>query len=208
MKQIHHSLGDWTYQAGNEYFVDFTQYVSPPSALCCPLADDFFLPHYVFLNEAVSGAINDGMFVTHSRELVLSHAFRLWFRQTNDLSSCEDGANGDGYFVKWDTFNDRIRIYRAGVHQHDFDDVPNAALGAWHSFRVKWYSYINLNLDRIVRITAEVMVNGSWHDCGYWEDSNPLHEGDPVNRVGFAMGGTESKLRSWVDDTEIWWKSE
>jgi len=207
LKTLHHSLADWTFQPDHHYFLDVTQYVSSPSSLCTPLPLDYYPMFYVFLNEAVSGAVNDGKFITLTKVGRLSHDLYVWFRQTNDLSSCEFAGFGDGYLARWNRFNNRIGIYRAGIVLSWLTGVPNPAVNQWHAFKVLWYSYINPNLDRVVRIWCYVKVNADWYDCGYCEDSNPLHEGDPVNRVGFAIGGPSHLSHCWADDTEIWTKA-
>lgn len=202
----HHSLIDWEFEPGNEYYLDATTFISSPSSLAVPLDPAGGLTHYVFLKEAVSGSINDGQFITALRQAIHAHRIGVYFRQSNDLSNCANQGLGDGYKVEWDRTNTQIIVYRAGIAVGYLTSVPNPDIDTWHYFKVSWYSYINPGLDRIVRIHCYVKVNGEWHDCGYWEDSHPLHEDDPVNRIGFHIGGVWSDKKDYADDTQIWEK--
>jgi len=199
----HHSLGDWEFEAGNEYFLSDEQYLSAPKALCSPLNITGVHNYYVYLKESVIKNLPNGQFITGFRYHSAIQPINIFFRQQPPLIHT---PNQNGYYIyarfQFNTW--AILKYVGGIGGIEYPGVLAVCpVDQWHQLKVEFYEYVDENLDPIFHIELFLFYDGDWQSQGYWEDSDPTFGDSDVNRIGFSLYGHDIGSRHWADNTEI-----
>lgn len=200
---IHHSLVDWDFQSPHNYYIGVLFKVSPPTALACPNVHNVPVDRYVYLKEAISGILTDGRFTTYTLSRPgIGSALYWWcfFRQPMPLTQYGTG----GYALSFQ-YN-QYRLYKAAVLIQTQGIVPNLAYDIWYRWRISFWTYIDSLLNQLLRVTVELDRGTGFEELGFWDDTSPINQSPPNNRIGFSLYGRYQQTGQgtcWIDDTEV-----
>lgn len=203
----HHSLTDWDFEPGHDYYLSVAHFVSAPSALAAPLAGAGIHYYYAYLKEDSGGkCIPIGSFRTYFMVIVAGQNLRIFIRQQPPLVH---GGDQNGYVVYLDNIFQKWSITRYvngigyGYGSHPLDGI---LANVWNRIRLDFYEYFNPTLDPLLRIELFVELAGEWVSQGYF-DSPPAFSLSEFNRIGFSLYGYNAAQYMLADNTEIWSQS-
>jgi len=190
-KMLHHSSGDWDFEAGADWDLDNGQFVSAPSSL--RIKHTTFKYTLVKTGVVPIANVKEGQMDTYVRVAIAGadHKVRFVFRY-------QDANNY--YCVEISTSNYLIIRRKAGVETTLDSGVHGVSIvGAWGRFRVTWWNdYVGIVL------RFEKYVAGAWIfvDDGYDSENNWQAIG---GRCGFiAKRDSFANNWLWIDDTNIY----
>lgn len=208
MNQIKHSLSDWDFPSPTYLAIRTDQYVSAPSSLKGLLCPSGSINENVWLKSALAPCVKDGRFVDWYRWNASAYMDKYILFRAQDVPPL--AIPQDCYWLH--LRNDYVRLYTriAGVANEIATGhfIPDLSANTWYRFRMTFYSYLGADLVEVMRAIFEIEIAGEWVEKFNIEDSANLHKDSEVNRIGFMLRVRYATLQQWVDDTEIWKKTE
>lgn len=201
---IHHSLADWNFQAGRGFAIGNDRFISPPSALRRPTDATQGTSGNLALKEAVSGNLMDGRLTTYVlSEHAVYRSIVIFFRsqQSPHLGLPANTYRFTASYAS--TILDRL----TGGSQFDITTgSPPVSwdINEWHRFRFTWYTWLDANLEPILRAIIDQEVNAVWQQLLLWDIANPLWQTSPTNLIGIQLGGSHAGTQVWIDDTLVY----
>lgn len=204
---VHHSLSDWEFETGHTYFISTDHFVGGPSSICAPFAGPWYQYAYCYLKEALGKNIPEGMFVTYYMNENVNTYWDIYFRQQIPLVHFGDQ---NGYRLRMYHPTREWRLYRyiaGGSATLKTGDLNAINVDTFYLYRVRWYTYLNPQLQLVLRIELQQYLAAEWQSLGYYDDPTNQFADSDDNRVGFAVRAETDGRRQYLDNTEIWEKA-
>ncbi|MBA7659313.1 hypothetical protein ES703_67290 [subsurface metagenome] len=207
MNKIHHSLADWTFDPDGNFYIDNSQYVSPPTSLACPHTGGGSVGAWFFLKPALGANIPEGILATYERYLYTTPREVKFFFRSQALPINSRPANTYLFSLLRTTCSLQQWVDNVGINLKIEDLSYTRTSNTWFHHRLTFYTWLNVSLRTVLTVIFETEIGGSWVQQLTHDIIDPLWQGSPTNRVGFAVHGSLLIFRHWVDDTEVWRKT-
>lgn len=208
MNKLHFSLSDWIFPSPTYMAIRDDQYISSPTSLKSLFSPEALRKEFVWLKSTIAPCVKDGRFIdwyrwSHSTYQMKHILFRSQTTPPLDIpSNC--------YYLNLRPNFAMLYARQAGIDSlvASCNFTPDLLQNTWYHYRMTWYSYLGEDLLEVMRAVFDIEVEGEWVEKFNIEDSINAFKDSEVNRVGFMARLRSSILNTWVDDTEIWQKTE
>lgn len=201
---VHHSLTDWLFETGKNWFISTVKFVSSPSSLARPNAFYTTIDGHFALKEAVSGNLKDGRAITYF------HAERTDIRQLRCIVRAQTsphlGMPSNCYmFTATQAVGRLTRVVSGSSNTLKEVATPFVwNINTWYRFRFTWYTFFSPSLETTLRLIIEYELAGTWTPWLSYDEANPQWEASATNLLGFWSSNGNTDSRTFWDDTLVY----